>query len=373
MSSTVIRPVTPADLPGIVRLVELCGFPDRSASGWHWALFDNPAQGDFPAGWVCEHDGRLAGFLGNFVNRYRFAGSDVVIATGHTVVTDPALSRSLAGLKLIRHGISQPGVDAFVTLNNNALSAPLLKRVGAVAWLGQAGREWAEWILDPISVLRALVPARGENERFDAGASLRLEAQGRSDGFDFVPYDTPSQSELDGLDSAGALSRRITPQTLWHRLGDPDRAGGMVSVAAKRDGEVMAFATLAVTKPSETRPCHGEIVDLEGRDCTHGALAQGALLRHLVQMARRAGLGRLRLHFPSHLPEGVLKAAGFHLRRAHGHDPCHIHTRNRWLLNWRPRPGDADYFLAYRIPPSLFAHGSGGPDTASPQGIACTA
>lgn len=355
MRANIIRRATLDDLPGISRLVRACGFPERSLAGWKWAIFDNPDQGNIAPGWVCEHDGRMAGFLGNFVNRYARDGECFTFATGHTVVTDPAFKRCHAGARLIRHGLSQPDIDAYVTLNNNALSAPLLRRVGARPWLGRAGREWAEWILRPDRAVRALLPCRQDTERFDCPPGFAFRVEAERDGIRFVPLEALSGAPLPVSDSPGAWSRLITMESLRYRQSDPDRAGGMAYVAALQGERVMALAALALTKPSPERLDHAEIVDWAGLSCPQGIHAQASLLRHLVRVARRSGASRLRLHFPAHLPEGVLRAGGVHLRRRHGHDPCHIHARRDDLPDWRPGPGDADYFFAFRIPRALFA------------------
>ncbi|MFC4724221.1 hypothetical protein AB6B38_06170 [Glycocaulis abyssi] len=354
MAAVTIRQVHEADLPAIVPLVDSCGFPARSLEGWRWVLFGNPQQGDIAPGWVAESGGRVSGFLGNFVNRYRCGTESYVIATGHTVVTDRAQTGRLAGLKLIRHGLAQPDVDAFVTLNNNALSAPLLARVGAKAWLGQRGREWAEWVFRPDRIVLAALPGRENTERFDCGAGFAFDISGRRGDAVFEPLDTVSDEELAALAPAGHMSREISQVSLRYRAADPDRRGGMEYVVARLEGRALAVAALLLTKAAPGRLDHAEVVDWAASPCADGVRAQSALLRHLVSVSRRAGASRMRLHFPAHLPEGVLKGVRPHLRRVHSHDPCHTKTRHAGLTSWRPGPGDADYFFAFRIPPALY-------------------
>ncbi|AZU03732.1 hypothetical protein X907_1194 [Glycocaulis alkaliphilus] len=351
-----IREVRQDDLPAIVRLVNSCGFPARSAEGWRWVLFGNPQQGEIPPGWVFERAGGVSGFLGNFINTYRRGGSSIRIATGHTVITDQVRGRQ-SGLKLIRHGIAQPGVDAFLTLNNNALSAPLLPRVGALPWLGPSGREWVEWILRPSRAVRALLPPAGPAERFDCHPGFAFNVEGRRGGIVFVSLDDVGDDELAAITADDVLARQIDSVSLRYRLSDPDRRGGMSYVIARSGGRALALAALLLTKPSPERLDHAEIVDWAGSGSEAGIRAQRALLCHLVEIARRAGASKLRLHFPSSVSAAVLRAAGPYLRRSHGHDPCHGHIRNGALAGWQPGPGDADYFFAYRIPPALFAAG----------------
>lgn len=354
MNAGIIRVVRPDDLPEIVRLVSACGFPRRTVQGWHWVLFENPHQGRIDPGWVYERDGSLKGFLGNFVNRYQRAGGRYVIATGHTVVTDPSLKTERAGLKLIRHGLAQPDVDAFVTLNNNALSAPLLPRLGAPALLGKRGREWAEWIFRPDRVVRSMLSGGRDRERFDCASDFRFQLDGQSRDVAFLSPEAVTDQQLEAFVHQGPHVREISAEVLRYRTSDPDRAGGMNYVVAATRGDVFAVAALLLTKPSPERLDHAEIVDWAARDCDRGRRVQAELVRHLARAARRAGASKMRLHFPSRLPPSALAAAGPYLRRHHGHDPCHMQVRNPDLHGWMPGPGDADYFFAYRIPPALF-------------------
>lgn len=352
MAPGTIRQVEEADLLDIVRLVEACGFPERTVAGWRWVLFENPDQGDIAPGWVFERSGRIAGFLGNFVNRYRHGSADFTIATGHTVVSELTGNGHQAGVSLIRHGIHQPGVDGYVTLNNNALSARLIPRLGAPAWLGGAGRAWAEWVFRPDRMVRAWLPCEVDRERFTRTARGGFDVSGHRDGIVFQALEAVSDDQLAPLVPPERFSRRLSAAALRYRLSDPDRAGGMSYVAALSSGRVLALAAIVLTKPTPEGLDHAEIADWAGSPCETGVAAQAALLRHVVSVARRAGASRLRLHFPDHLPD-VLRAAGPHLRRHHGHDPCHLFTRHPGLAHWQPLPGDADYFFAFRIPPAL--------------------
>lgn len=354
MTPGAIRQVEAADLPDIVRLVEACGFPERTVAGWRWVLFENPDQGDIAPGWVFERSGRVAGFLGNFVNRYRDGATDFTIATGHTVVSELTKNGHQAGVSLIRHGINQPGVDAYVTLNNNALSARLIPRLGGSAWLGKAGRTWAEWVFRPDRIARAWLPCEADRERFSGVAGGGLDVSGRRGGILFLPLEAVSEEQLAPLMPPECFSRRFSAAALRYRLSDPDRAGGMAYVVALSGTRVLALAAVLLTKPTPEGLDHAEISDWAGSPCEEGIAAQAALLRHTVSVARRAGASRLRLHFPDHLPAEALSAAGPHLRRHHGHDPCNLLARHPGLARWQPLPGDTDYFFAFRIPPVLF-------------------
>ncbi|MFN3835793.1 MAG: hypothetical protein ACK4NO_07815 [Glycocaulis sp.] len=354
MSAGHIRDVRPEDIPDIARLVARCGFPVRSLAGWRWVLFENPDQGDAPPGWVYEAEGRVAGFLGNFVMRYAGGGEELAIATGHTMVSDLEGAQRRVGLKLVRHGVAQPGVDGFVTLNNNAISGAVLRRAGGLPWLGAPGREWAEWVLRPDRILLSRLPSlRPGGERHER--DFALETDGRCDmrGVTLLPLEDIADRDINALGAQGCIARKVSLDHLRYRLADPDRLDGAGYRAAAMDGEVLALAGFVLTKPAPERLEHLEIVDWLARDCERGRIAQRVLLEHVITLARKAGIARVRLHFPRNLPAGVLSAGGPYVMRHHGHDPCHAHFTHPALHGWQPGPGDADYFFAFRIPPRL--------------------
>jgi hypothetical protein len=347
-----IRPVTLEDLPRIARLVAQCGFPERSPEGWRWVLFENPDQGNSAPGWVYEHQGQLAGFLGNFVMSYRHGPDRFQIASGHTVVTDMRRPQLHAGVRLIRHGLSQPGVHGFGSLNNNALSAPLLPRLGAPPRYGRAGREWAEWVLRPERLIqhRLRLGSQPSDRSFDIDFSGREQA-GR---IELRPLEDFYDDALKAIQPGTWLTREIDLARLRWRLADPDRTGGAGYRIAAVGGVPLAIGALVVTQPGPDRLEHAEITDWIATDDGHGLAAQRALMSHLWRLAKAAGVARLRLKFPRHLQPAALRAAGPFLMRRHGHHPCHFQFRETALLNWRPAPGDADFFFAYRILPTHY-------------------
>lgn len=358
-----IRPVRPDDIPAITRIVRDCGFPERSEAGWHWVLFENPDQDGIPSGWVCERDGVVVGLIGNFASRYRIGERTLRAAIGHTLVTDLSAGRQ-AGITLARHGLRQTGVDVYSTLNNNGLSARILPRIGAAPWLGEAGRVWLEWPTAPLRIAltrlqKALHRLPPDRERFSRVFELGLDTADRpAPRVTVEPLDKVDDVDLARLSGrlaeTGQAVRVFDRERLDYRRRDPDRAGGFDYLLARIDGVPALLAGTLLTKPSADGLEHVEIVDWLGVDDEDGIAAQIAVLRHILSCARRAGVAKVRLHFPRAVPEAVTKAGGWCLTRQLDYDPCHVQFRDDAMRQaWTPRPGDADYFFAYRTPPGL--------------------
>lgn len=364
MAAGTIREVEPGDLPALTRIVRECGFPERSEAGWHWVLFENPDQADIPPGWVCVRDGAVVGFLGNFAMRYRIGERVLRAAVAHTMVTDLGGAGRQAGLALVRHGTRQTGIDVYSTLNNNGLSARILPRIGVVPWLGEAGRTWLEWPTAPGRILatrlhKALIRRPSGDERFARDFRTGFDRTVKlATGVTLTPLADVSDADLDALmtrlaDEGGAV-RVFDRVRLDYRRADPDRTGGLDYMVASRDGAPVLLAATLLTKPAADGLEHLEIADWVGLDDAAGQQAQAVVLRHILCSARRAGLAKVRLHFPDAVPDAVTGRAGWALRRRLDYDPCHVQFRDPAMRTaWTPRPGDADYFFAYRTPPGL--------------------
>jgi len=358
-----IRPVSPDDIPAITRIVRDCGFPERSEAGWHWVLFENPDQDGIPSGWVCERDGTIVAFVGNFASRYRIGERMLRAAIGHTLVTDLSAGRQ-AGITLARHGLRQSGVDVYSTLNNNGVSARILPRIGAAPWLGEAGRVWLEWPTAPLRIAATQLQKRlhrpaPDRERFDRAFDLGLDVADRpAPRVTVEPLDRLDDVDLARLSGrlaeTGQAVRLFDRERLDYRRRDPDRAGGLDYLLARIGGVPALLAGTLLTKPSADGLEHVEIVDWLGVDDEDGIAAQIAVLRHILSRARRARVAKVRMHFPRAVPEAVTQAGGWCLTRELDYDPCHVQFRDNAMRQaWTPRPGDTDYFFASRTPPRL--------------------
>lgn len=353
MSRDEIRIVDAGDLPDVSRLVRQCGFPDRTEQGWAWVLFANPDQGETPPGWVYLHEGRVLAFVGNFIMPYRFEGQTLRLATGHTLVTDLHGPRRHAGMKLMRHAREQPGVAAYLTLNNNKVSAPLLPRIGLEPWLGRSACRWTEWITNPLRLMLGKLPGgHPAAERFERPLLLDFESTGRARAFEIVPLSAAAGADFAALTGSGRMTRAVSSDQLQYRVSDPDRTGGIGYRVCLSDGRVMALAGLSLTKPAPDRLDLVEVIDWMAADGEAGRAAQIALLHDCLRLTRDSRAAKLRLHYPDAVHPDALKAAGWHLERHCAHIPCHGDLRSPALRTWCPGPGDTDFFFSLRTPPT---------------------
>ena len=259
-------------------------------------------------------------------------------------------------------------MDVYSTLNNNGLSARILPRIGVVPWLGEAGRVWLEWPTAPLRIAitrvqKALHRGGGDRERFvrkfdpEPGVAVQLSSR-----LKLVPLQQADDALLARLahrlvehDGGSQTAIRVFDRKrLDYRCADPDRAGGLDYRVACLDGDPVLLVATLLTKPSADGLEHVEIADWLGVNDADGIAAQGEVLRHLLDCARRARIAKVRLHFPRALPDAVIRAGGWCLTRRLDHDPCHVQFRDSAMREaWTPLPGDADYFFAYRTPPAL--------------------
>lgn len=359
-----IIPVERAHLQGIADLTLVCGFPERSAKGWEWALFDYPEQGNEPAGYVDLQDGKVCAFLGTQRRVLRRNGGSVSMLAGHTMITD--LKAPSIGLKLMRHVIKHHQTDAISTLNNNALAAPLFPRVGMMPWLGKNAQYIAECRIDwPALVASSILRKALKHQSRDAFDNRReyFTRQNRKrtipdtlNGLTRLNPETRDHAEqIDAFNTAmqnGEQYQSNRSAAIWqYRLSDPDFPASTMLYGSFEDGQLKAMLALSITKDNKLSPATLEIEDLAIQPGAQIELAD--MLKAAKCLARRFGLARARLHFMRGVTEpGLFKHKGWVLRHK-CFACCHAVSRDEtFLKNWAVGPMDGDFFFALRREPT---------------------
>ena len=362
-----IIPVERAHLQGIADLTLVCGFPERSAKGWEWALFDYPEQGVDPAGYVDLRDGKVCAFLGTQKRILRRNGGSVSMLAGHTMITD--LKAPSIGLKMMRHAIKHHQTDAISTLNNNALASPLFPRVGMMPWLGKNAQYIAEYRIDwpalvTSSILRKTLKHQSR-EAFDKRREYftrykrKLTIPDTLNGLTRLSPETRDHAEqIDAFNTAmqsGEQYQSNRSAAIWqYRLRDPDFPASMMLFGSFEKNKLQAMLALSIAKESKLSPATLEIEDvamLPGAEIDFASLLKAAEI-----FARKSRLARVRLRYTRGVTEpGLFRQKGWVLRYKN-YACCHAQSRNpAFLENWAVGPMDGDFFFALRREPISIA------------------
>ena len=366
---TDIRTITPGDLPGVMDLVAKVDFPWRSHAGWHWALFENPQQGDIPVGFVAESEGRVVAMVGLQARDFRQDGQLVKAATGHTFIAGPEGRGS--GAKLAMRAITCPGLAAAYSLNNNATSAGLYKKLGMKAWLGDRARNRIEWPVRPAAMGMGLTFSRmaRSNRVYDALSArewfavkqmpLAEHARELLKAGDWLDPSAPGHArEINSFDADLHTSRPALPVRSAafydYLLSDPDAPGRSVLLAAREGPKIAGLMLVVLSKPNAFEPAGLDIIDLELAPGVPHAATVAQLIRSARKIARAAGAARLRLPFSDRFSAPDLKGTGLRLHRRFSYDPAHAsfaYQEGAFARNWVPTGYEGDFHFALRVAP----------------------
>lgn len=367
-----IRPLQESDLPGIVSLVERAGFPARSAEGWHWALFQNPEQGDLPAGFCAVRNGELVSMIGLQARTFQVKGAPMSAICGHTFISSPE-GRG-AGFRIARRALALPGLKAIYSLNNNAAAGAFHKRIGLGAWLGDSARERLEWPVRPMTMAAGLVLSRlarkeavydwlSRREWLGAPrSSLAGHKLDRRDVRSLDPADIGDSALIDQFGRAvteteGAAPLR-TAAAYRFQMSDPDAPGRSALLASISDGRIDGLCQLVLSKPNTFEPVELVIADLALRPGAERADVFASLVDAAHELARKTGAARFRLPFSSRFSEQDLAKARRPLRRKSRYDSAHAMFRDEGealARDWHPTGFESDFHFALRTVPSARA------------------
>jgi hypothetical protein len=364
-----IRPFCLTDAPAVNALCDWAWWPQRSEASWRWLVEGPPGarelSDDGPAGWVCEHDGKVSGFVGNFVQRFHFGSSVFRGATGHTFLALPSVKG--AGTALLSRMTAQPGRFAVFMFNANDVYASRYSRFGFGAWPSETHQVKYSWRVDlpaivserllwRFSALRNFegVRARGErfiDERLKSGTVARLHPgvrvleEGEVDQrFD----DLWARLQQDGR----LLAARDSASLKW-RLADPDLTRRPVILAYESEGRLAGYLLAFFAKQTEIERPSLDIVDLIATR-EHEEAAIPALVQTLVDNTRLLGAVRVRLQTVSpRLDELLIGLPGARRTLTHGHCHTRFHEgiSEEAIQAWHVTPYDGDYSFCLRPPP----------------------
>lgn len=362
------RELVPEDIPGIVRLVRETGFPERSEKGWHWALFENPEQGDLPAGYAAEKDGQLVAMIGLQARKFHYGKSEVAAASGHTFISN-AKGRG-AGFALAKRALDPTKYAAIYSLNNNELAGRFHKRVGLEAWLGSSARKRMEWPVHSMTMAAGLVLSRlGRSEKmyqrlsaiewFQAGArDVPKSAKPFGNVIGLDPANAHDADLIDAFDARIALAHHVSPvrkaSTYAYQMSDPDapRRSGLFGLVTE-DG-LEGLMQVIITKPNAFEPAELQIIDLDHLPGRDGARIVPLLINAARHVASKLRLSRVRLPYSDRFEPICFEGTGARFERRASYDTAHgrfakgvEQLRNHWV----PTGFEGDFYFALRVLP----------------------
>ncbi|WP_409019971.1 N-acetyltransferase [Brevundimonas vesicularis] len=352
--------MTPDDVPGVNRLHRNVWWPERSVEGWEW-LARNPAtvESKSPIGLILDDDqGQPAAFLGCFAQRFVEGDRVFYGATGFSFI----VPRDVRGgtRHLIPAFLAQSQFVLHYTLNANALSSPIYKRFGLMAWPNETHDLKLSWITNPVVCgtargLRQLVKFKPAAVNW-LGESLMpwsssLSPSRLGDGIVLVE-DRSARSAYDrfwqNLRAEGRFMADRSPQMMEWRLADPDQPRPLIHLARVQDGEVTGHALAMMAKYSSIEPPSLEIIDLAAL-AGHGSAVRD-LAGALIRLAGPLGAAKVRLQvLGPQLLTDLGDLAG-QARREGGYGHCHVGLVPGFEghQSWQPTPFDGDFSICLR-------------------------
>jgi hypothetical protein len=364
MTTTVHAFDPAAHADGVSALHRWAWWPDRDRAGWAW-LAQAPAMTGRPLGWVCESDGEIVGFMGNFVQTRHHGESEAAAVCGHTFLVHPkAMGKARM---LMRRILDQGEVAATYTFNANSRSAGFFKHFGFETWPGTNAGAKLVWPAAPLTLAAERLLRAWSQARAHAGAQGGREwlapprmLTGRARGGAGVVVLDPA-SDIDArfdalwaqLKASGASWMRRDAAALRWRTSDPMLTRPPILLGFQADGVLAGYLLAILAKPTEIEAPSLEIIDLVAAPEAE-AVALPALVSALVRSARPLGAARVRLGLVTPRVEALLRSTR-PLRRETDHSHCHVRFTggpdDLAHADWRATPYDGDQSFTSRPPP----------------------
>jgi hypothetical protein len=234
MADLTLREATLDDQAAVDAVRVRCGLePERAPGAWEWLWRVNPdATPQMSPGWVLEHQGRIAGFIGCVPRSYHFRGRRWKCVAARAFVVEREFARD--SLRLVAAFFTRGDADLLLNTSANATAAAIFRASGALALPQPHYDESLVWPVSGAGLAASWLRRRG------VGNALAAVA-GRAVG----PIADAAQ-RLDARVPAapGATVRRYDPgeagetfDRLWQDLCAewPDR------LLARRDGAALRW------------------------------------------------------------------------------------------------------------------------------------
>ena len=365
---TTYRELVPSDVQGVVDLANACGFPPRSREGWHWALFENPEQGDLPCGYVAERDGTIIAMIGTQARSFHYGNQRILAASGHTFISSKAGRGS--GFTLARKTLANDRFAAIYSLNNNEVAGRFYKRMGLTSWLGPNGRKRLEWPVRPVTMAIGMALSRlarrqcvyvrlSGNEKHAGSARSLTRLQNLPSGIVWLNPSGARDADMirafdKGLARAHPIAPVRSPEVYAYQQRDPDAPGRSALLALVAEDAIESLMQVIITKPNAFEPAELHIIDLEILPGCDGARVIPPLIRTARSLARQHRLSRVKLPYSDRFEEVCFDGTGVRIRRQLSYDCAHGRFAKgveELEKRWVPTGHEGDFFFALRVTP----------------------
>ena len=351
-------------MDGVNALHSEINWPELTPAKWQW-LASNPARPpDMPLGWVLDHDGRIDGFIGNFVSRYFRERQRYIAASGHSVIVSPRARGAIRDL--LEPFTRQSGVFAASMLNANQIGGPIYAKLGMQPYPAETSAIKLSWILSPsltfsARILRKVIEVWPQTlaligEPFSPRGAAMFDPRSVIWPKGIHPIedlsDSGSYAEFwKSLQAEGRLVADRSPAVIRWRMAQPDLTYPPLLLGYHDAEGLCAYAMAIMSKTGPVDVPTLEIIDLVKLDRAP-PLTIPTLIRALKTAGYKSGACKVRLPL---LGPSLLKALDHKVPKARneggwGHAYVHFTGQAEDFADWEPTALEGSYGFTLRQP-----------------------